>query len=107
MLHLLVLLGGPVGLVLGLVIGLVRGRDPRPLVASTESAILRFAVQLAVLAGLGSLLVVAGHEDWAVAPFAVMAAAYLVLPVVAAVWTYRTGRVFRYPLWDLLRRPAP
>ena len=106
-LHLLVPLGGPVGLALGLVIGLFAGRDRRPLVRGTESAILRFAVQLAGLAGLGILLVMAGHEDWAVAPFAVMAAAYLVLPVVAAAWTYRTGRVFRYPLWDLLRRPTP
>lgn len=107
LLHLLVPLGGPVGLVLSIVIGLFAGRDPRPLVRDTEKAILRFAVQLAVLAGLGILLVMAGHEDWAVAPFAVMAAAYLFLPVVAAAWTYRTGRVFRYPLWDLLRRPAP
>ncbi|WP_377639086.1 hypothetical protein [Oryzobacter terrae] len=102
-LHLLVPLGGPVGLALSIVVGAVRGRDPRPLVAATEAAILRFAVQLVVLAGLGILLVLAGHEDWAVGPFALMATAYLFLPVVAAAWTWRTGRVFRYPLWDLVR----
>ena len=106
MLHLLVPLGGPVGLVLSIVVGLFAGRDPRPLVRATEAAILRFAAQLAVLAGLGILLVATGHEDWAVPPFVLMAGAYLVLPLVAAVWTYRTGRPFRYPLWDLLRRPG-
>lgn len=106
MLHLLVPLGGPVGLVLSIVVGLFAGRDARPLVRATEAAILRFAAQLAVLAGVGILLVATGHEDWAVPPFVLMAGAYLVLPLVAAVWTYRTGRPFRYPLWDLLRRPG-
>jgi len=105
LLHVLVPLGGPVGLVLSIVVGLFAGRDRRPLVRDTEAAILRFAAQLAVLAGVGIVLVVTGHEDWAVPPLVLMAGAYLVLPLVAAAWTYRTGRVFRYPLWDLLRRP--
>jgi hypothetical protein len=104
-LHQLVPIGGPVGLAISVVVGLFAGRDPRPLVSGTERAILRFVAQLVVLLAVGVALTLAEQKQWAIATFSVMAGAYLFLPVVAAVWTYATGRVFRYPLWDLVRRP--
>lgn len=102
-LHLLLIIGGPVGVALSILIPLLLARDTRPLVAGTADAILRFVAQLGVLGVVGFALLASGHEQLAVAPLVVMAGALLTLPLLAAWRTWRTGQVFRYPLWDLLR----
>lgn len=103
LMHLALPLGGPVGLVLHTVVALVAGRDRRPLVARTSDAVLRFAVQVVVLFGLALLLDHAGYDPLARATMTIAILAWFGLPVLAAVRTWRTGRVFRYPLWDLFR----
>lgn len=102
-LHLLLVIGGPLGVALSILIPLLLVRDTRPLVAGTADAILRFVAQLGVLGVAGLALLASGHEQLAAAPLVVMAGALLTLPLLAAWRTWRTGRVFRYPVWDLLR----
>lgn len=104
LLHLALPLGGPVGLVIHTVVALVVGRDRRPLVARTADAVLRFAAQVLVLFGLALLLDQGGHDGLARATMTIAIVAWFALPVFAAVRTWRTGRVFHYPMWDLLRR---
>lgn len=102
-LHLALPLGGPVGLVIHTVVALLVGRDRRPLVAHTADAVLRFAVQVVLLFGLALLLDHLGVDGLARATMTIAIVAWFTVPLLAAVQTWRTGRVFRYPLWDLLR----
>lgn len=104
LLHLALPVGGPVGLVIHTVVALVVGRDRRPLVARTADAVLRFAVQVVLLFGLALLLDRGGLDGLARATMTIAIVAWFTVPVFAAVRTWRTGRVFRYPMWDLLRR---
>ncbi|WP_353952378.1 DUF4870 domain-containing protein [Knoellia sp. S7-12] len=83
----------------------VSRKDHRPLVRMTASAILRFHAQQLILlvAGVG-LALVTHHDQTAGVLTLVWLAAALLCPLLGALQTWRTGRVFRYPIWDLLRR---
>lgn len=105
LLHLVLILGGPIGVMVGVLVPLLLARDPRPLVRGTADAILRFVAHLGVLAVAGFALLATGHEELAVGPLVLMAGALLTLPLLTAVRTWRTRNVFRYPLWDLVRAP--
>lgn len=80
-------------------------KDHRPLVNRTASAILRFHAQQLVLLFAGVGLALVTHHDTVGGVLAlVWLAAAVVLPLVGATLTWRTARVFRYPVWDLVRR---
>ncbi len=83
----------------------VSRKDHRPLVRLTAAAILRFHVQQLILlvAGVG-LALVTHHDTMGGVLALVWLAASVLLPLLAAAMTWRTGRVFRYPIWDLTRR---
>ncbi len=103
-LHLLALLAGPVGAAIGLLVGwLVRRGTGPPLVEGTARAIARFHVQVVALFAAGMVLAVNG-VDWGGALVLVAVGAMWTLPALAAWLTWRTARVFRYPLWDLVAR---
>lgn len=83
----------------------VSRKDHRPLVRDTAGAILRFHLQQLVLLVAGVGLALVTHHDLVGGVLAlVWLAAALLCPLIAAAHTWRTGRVFRYPVWDLLRR---
>ncbi len=83
----------------------VSRKDHRPLVRLTAAAILRFhAQQLILLVGGVGLALVTHHDTTGGVLALVWLAASVLLPLLAAVMTWRTGRVFRYPVWDLTRR---
>lgn len=104
-LHLLVVMGGPIGFAVHVLLFLLGRRNPTRLVRETNASIMRFAAQLLVLFAIGLALHLGDLTLAALVPWMLMLACFLVLPLVAALQTWRTGRVFRYPLWDLVRRP--
>lgn len=103
-LHLLVLAGGPAGLVASWVVSrLTRHRLKPPLVRETEAAIWRFSVQIGLVIVASMALILKGQE-WAVWVLLGAVLALWTLPALAAFQTWRTARVFRYPVWDLVVR---
>lgn len=83
----------------------VARKDHRQLVRLTAAAILRFHAQQLILLVAGVGLALVTHHDTTGGVLAlVWLAAAVLFPVVGAIQTWRTGRVFRYPVWDLLRR---
>ena len=83
----------------------VSRKDHRPLVRLTAAAILRFHLQQLILLVAGVGLALVTHHDTTGGVLAlVWLAASVLLPLLAAAMTWRTGRVFRYPIWDLTRR---
>lgn len=104
--HLVLAVGGPLGAVVGVLVGFFLRSDPRPLVRDTARAIRRFVLQLLVPGVAGVVLLANGEDTWGVV---LLWSAFLPLftvPLLAAWRTWRTGRVFRYPILDLLRPPA-
>ncbi len=104
-LHLALMLGGPLGAMLSLVLTFLGGLGLRPLVQATARAVVRFVLQLLLLLVGGlALVLTTDHENWGLALVVPALLAWLCLPPWAAWRTLRTGRVFRYPVWDLLPR---
>lgn len=83
----------------------VSRKDHRPLVRLTAAAILRFHVQQLILLVAGVGLALITHHDTVGGVLALIwLAAAILCPLLGAALTWRTGRVFRYPIWDLVRR---
>jgi len=105
-LHLVAALS-PIALPLVAVVMYFARKDSRPLVRLSAAAILRFETQkLILLVGGVGLALVTHHDTTGGVLALVWLAASILLPLLAAARTWRNGRVFRYPVWDLLRPPS-
>ena len=82
----------------------VSRKDHRALVRMTAGAILRFHAQQLILLVAGVGLALVTHHDTVGGLLALLwLGAAVLLPLLGAALTWRTGRVFRYPIWDVVR----
>ncbi|EAQ00558.1 hypothetical protein JNB_10304 [Janibacter sp. HTCC2649] len=102
--HLAPVFLGPLFIV-SLAIHLISRGDKRPLVTNAAGGVWRFtlkAVVVLILAVFGPLL--AGRTDLVGPAAATVVGLWALTNLLAAVWTWTTGRTFRYPLDGLSLR---